>query len=144
MGRNVVVLNHLANLQWAQLLGGSWLWGGREERRRGKIKTGCKTEYIVTVGQNVPWPTTRSLWTFWYPYKNSCDWLSLSGAISSYSHQVCQITSSRRESLQFQGRAVFSRNYIWCLQRPSNPTTRSLSWPQLFFLKTFLCSSFII
>lgn len=37
MGRNMVVLNHLGNLQWAQLLGDSWLWEGRKERRRGKI-----------------------------------------------------------------------------------------------------------
>lgn len=88
MGRNVVVLNHLVNLQWAQLLGCSWLWGEREEKRREKIKTGCKTEYIVTVGQNVPWPTTRSLWTFWCLHKNGCDWLSLSAAITSYSYRV--------------------------------------------------------
>lgn len=75
------------------------MWGGREEKRRVKIKPDSK----------IYWDSGTKC------SKGICTKTVVIDhrvVLFLKSHKNCEMTSRRSEKLQFQGRAVFSRNYI--------------------------------
>lgn len=100
--------------------------GRKRGKETGKLKSGCKTEYTVTVGHNVPRPTMRCLWRFWYLRKNGCDY-----------HQVvpCLAVTGFVKSHQAQERSCNSREELYLLPAKAIKPNRKVSEldPAIFF-----------